>query len=226
MKSHFAGIAALAVTSLACSNTFADDNLWFGVKAGTLGLGVEASWQPIPWFDIRAGMNRFDYDDSGSQAGVNYDGTLTLDTLFATANFRFPLSPFRLTVGGYDNGNEVQLVSQAMSSYIIGDNPIPYLPSEVGTLTSTAAFDNVSPYVGAGFDFTLAGRLGLALDFGVLWQGEPIVTLVSDGTLATDPGPLGVQFRDALEIERLQLEDEVKNLKAYPVVSFGFNFNF
>lgn len=224
MKTCFARAAALSVILLLSSNSMANDDFWLGVRAGTLGLGVEASWRPIPWFDVRAGMNRFDYDDSGSQAGVNYDATLTLDTLFATANFRFPLSPFRLSAGGYSNGNEVQLVSQDMGSYDIGG--FTYDSTEVGTLTSTAVFDDVAPYVGAGFDFTIADRLGLALDFGVLWQGEPVVTLVSDGTLATDPGILGDQFRAALESERQELEEEAEVLKAYPVVTLGFHFNF
>ena len=226
MKTFFAKCVVLSATLLLGSNAMADDNLWFGVKAGTLGIGLEASWRPIPWFDIRAGANQFDYDDTGSQAGINYDATLALETYYATANLRFPLSPFRMTVGAFSNGNEVQMESQAMAGYEIGDNPIPYLPTEVGTLRSSASFEDVAPYVGAGFDFNIAGRLGLALDFGVLWQGEPIVTLTSDGTLATDPGPAGDQFRAALEVERQQLETEVEDLKAYPVISLGFNFNF
>jgi hypothetical protein len=44
--------------------------------------------------------------------------------------------------------------------------------------------------------------------------------------LSTDPGPAGDLFRDALETERQELESEVEDLKAYPVVSLGFNFNF
>jgi hypothetical protein len=79
----------------------------------------------------------------------------------------------------------------------------------------------MAPYLGAGFDFSIANRLGLTLDFGVLWQGEPIVTLTADGSLANDP-----VFETALAVERQQLEDEVKDFKAYPVVSLGFNFNF
>lgn len=224
MKTFFATAVVLAVTLLPGSNAMADDNLWFGVKAGTLGLGLEASWRPIPWFDLRAGANKYDYDDTGSQAGINYDATLALETYFLTANLRFPLSPFRMTVGAYANGNEVQLVSQDMSTYTIGDDS--FSPADVGTLRSTTSFDGVAPYIGAGFDFNLVGRLGLSLDFGVLLHGEPIVTLTSDGTLASDPGPLGDQFRAALEDERLQLEAEVEDLKAYPVISLGFNFNF
>jgi len=226
MKTFFATAIVLAVTLLPGSNARADDNLWFGVKAGTLGLGLEASWRPLPWFDLRAGANKYDYKDTGSQAGVNYDATLALETYSLTANFRFPLSPFRLTVGAYANGNEVQLVSQDMSGYTLGDNSFPYSPADVGTLRSTTSFEGVAPYIGAGFDFNLVGRLGLALDFGVLLHGDPIVSLTSDGTLASDPGPLGDEFRAALEVERVQLETEVEDLKAYPVVSLGFNFNF
>jgi len=175
---------------------------------------------------VRAGANQYSYDDSGSQAGINYDSTLDLNTYYASANFRFPLSPFRMTVGAYSNGNEVQMISQEANAYMIGDETFPYLPTEVGTLRSSTTFESVAPYLGAGFDFEIADRFGLALDFGVLWQGEPIVTLTSDGTLASDPGLAGDQFRTDLEAERQQLEMEVEDLKAYPVVSLGFNFNF
>lgn len=226
MKNSISSVVAISAALLLSSNALADDNVWFGLKAGTLGLGLEASWRPIPWLDIRAGANRFDYDDSGSQAGINYDATLALETYYATANFRFPLSPFRMTVGAYSNGNEVEMTSMDMPAYSIGDNPLPYLPTEVGTLRSSTTFDSVAPYIGAGFDFNVAGRLGLALDFGVLWQGEPMVALTSDGTLATDPGPAGDLFRSSLEKERLELEKEVEDLKAYPVIQVGFNFNF
>ena len=227
MNTSFARTAVLTVALLLGSNALAENNnFWVGVKAGTLGIGLEGAWRALPWLDVRAGINQFDYDDTGSQAGINYDANLALDTFYASANFRFPLSPFRMTVGAFSNGNEIELVSQDMSAYMIGDNPIPYLPSEVGTLRSSTTFESMAPYLGAGFDFEVADRFGIALDFGVLWQGDPVVTVSSDGTLQTDPGPAGIQFRDALEQERQQLENEVEDFKAYPVVSLGFNFNF
>ena len=205
-----------------CSTASANDDFWVGVKAGTLGYGAEASWRALEWLDVRAGANFYDYDDNGGQAGINYDGTLALDTIYLTGNFRFPLSPFRLTAGGFMNNNEVKLVSQAMPAYDVG-NTQGYLPAEVGTLQSVASFDDVSPYVGVGYDFSLMDRLGLSLDFGLLWQGEPTVSMTSDGALAqiSDPG-----FLADLETERLELQDELKDLKAYPVLSIGFNFNF
>lgn len=221
MRTFFAKAVVLSAALLLGGHAMANDNIWFGLKAGTLGLGLEVSWRPIPWFDIRAGANRFDYDLSGSQSGIDYDATLALDTMYATANFRFPLSPFRMTFGAYSNENEIQLNSLPAGSYLIGNNPIPYTAADVGTVSSTVSFDKVSPYLGAGFDFNVAGRLGLALDFGVLWQGSPIVAFTADGLLASDPA-----FIAELENERLQLENELNDFKAYPVVSLGFNFNF
>jgi hypothetical protein len=63
--------------------------------------------------------------------------------------------------------------------------------------------------------------VGLNLDVGVLLQGDPKVSLSADGLLANDP-----TFVDALEAERVELEDEVDKFKAYPVVSLALNFQF
>lgn len=210
------------LAALACSgNAAANDSIWFGVKVGTLGLGGEVSWRPIEWLDLRAGANLYDYDDDTNYAGIDYDGTLELGTYYLTGNFRFPLSPLRLTVGAYQNNNEVRLTSQDAGSYLIGNNPLPYSPADVGTLSAVASFDGVAPYLGAGFDFDLLDRLGLSLDFGVLWQGSPTVTMSADGLLGSDPA-----FLTDINDEIAELQDEIDNLKAYPVVSIGFNFNF
>ena len=211
---------AIAATALlVCGQATADQNVWFGVKAGTLGLGLEGSWRPIPWMDVRLGWNTFEYDDRGSQAGVNYDATLSLDNFYGTANFRFPLSPMRFTAGAYSNSNELELVNDDALSLDIGGTIYP--GDAVGTLTGTASFDDISPYVGIGFDFDVFDKVGMSLDLGVLWQGEPQVDLTSDGLLASDP-----LFQASLEAEREQLEAEFEDYKAWPVVSLGFNYQF
>ena len=213
------GLLALALMVSGTAN--ADLDLGVGLKAGTLGLGLEATWQPLPYLDVRVGANAYEYEDDGTQAGVAYDGTLDLESFYATGNFHFPVSPMRLTAGLYSNGNEFVLLNDDAAGTIdIGG--IGYPASEIGTLTSVTSFGSTSPYIGIGFDFTLAGKVGMNLDFGVLWQGEPDVTLEADGpTLPLDQG-----FQDALAIEREQLEDEMSDFKAWPVVSLGFVYNF
>jgi hypothetical protein len=201
------------------STANADDNLWLGVKAGTLGIGIEATWRPIPWLDLRLGADQYDYDDPGSQAGVDYDAELSLETYHATASFRFPLSPMRLTAGAYVNNNELNLVSQDAPTFEIGGTQ--FTSADVGTLSSSAYFEGTAPYLGVGFDFELFGKVGLNIDFGVLWQGDPTVSLEADGLLSNDQ-----IFLDALESERQELESEIEDYKAWPVLSIGFNFKF
>lgn len=219
MKSVMARTCALALTLLMSTSALADLNLGVGVKAGTLGIGIEGVWQPLPYMDVRVGANAYDYNDDGSQAGVNYDAELNLETFYATANLRFPLSPFRVTGGVYSNGNEINMVSANSTSFDIGGST--FTPADVGTLRSTTSFASTSPYLGIGYDFSVFGKVGLNLDFGVLWQGEPDVTLTSDGLLAADP-----TFLASLETERLELEDEVSDYKAWPVITLGFVYNF
>ena len=223
MKVLRANLAVLLLGLIAAGSATAGDNVSMGIKAGTLGVGLEAIWRPIPWLDLRAGLNMYEYDDGGSQAGINYNATLQLETYYVTGNFLFPLSPFRISVGAFSNGNEIQMVSMNQTSFDIGNDT--YTAAEVGSLRSTTSFDNVAPYLGVGFDFSIAGKVGLNLDFGVLWQGEPGVTLTSDGTLASDP-ILGPIFLAELEAERLQLEAEFADYKAFPVISLGFFVNF
>ncbi len=214
-------LALLAAATLFIATPAEADKLFgVGVKAGTLGIGVEGTWRPpIPWLDFRVGANAYDFSDNGTYSSIPYDGTLTLESYYATANLRFPLSPFRVTGGIYDNGNELQLTSTGSGTYIVGG--IPFDAADVGTLRGAASFSGTSPYFGVGFDFTVLNKVGLNLDFGVLWQGEPDVTLTADGVIAGDP-----LFQAALEQERQDLADEVSDYKAWPVVSLGFVFNF
>jgi len=213
-----AGVLLLAFLSCGVAN--ADDSEWgIGIKAGTLGLGLEARWSGLPYIDLRMGVNGYTYEDDGRQANVLYDADLDLETLFLTANFHFPLSPFRLTVGAFANGNEFNMVSTEPGDFNIGGDF--YTGAEVGTLSSTTSFGSTSPYLGLGFDFELFGKAGLNFDVGVLWQDEPEVTLVATGLLADDP-----TFMNSLENERLQLEDDMSDFKAYPVVSLSFVYNF
>ena len=55
MKTFFTRTVVLATALLLGGNAIADDNLWFGVKAGTLGIGLEASCGPLPWLGLGLG---------------------------------------------------------------------------------------------------------------------------------------------------------------------------
>lgn len=197
----------------------ADDSEWgVGLKAGTLGLGVEARWSGLPYIDFRLGANAYDLNADGREANVRYEGDVDLETFFVTANFHFPLSPFRITAGAFANGNEINLVGAEPVQYDFAGPGQTWTPGEVGTLTSTTSFGSTAPYLGLGFDFELFGKAGLNFDVGVLFQGEPEVNITAiGGTAEGDP-----LLEAALLAETLALEDDMSDFKAYPVISLSF----
>ena len=206
---------------LAAGVAQADDSNWgVGLKAGTLGLGAEARWSGLPWMDLRVGGNTYSYDSNGRHGNVRYDTEATLETYYLTANFHFPVSPMRLTVGGFANGNELVMVGAETGGYNLGGQP--FTQAEVGTLSGLTTFGSTSPYVGLGFDFELFGKAGLNFDLGILWQGDPEIALIATG------GTLqGTQaLNDALLAEADDLSSDLGSYKAYPVVSLSFVYNF
>lgn len=222
---HTSLAATFAALALAVTGTAAAD-FGVGVKAGTLGLGLEARWDPpVPWFDLRIGANQYDYEDAGDYAGVTYDATLGLDSYYLTGNIKFPVSPFRLTLGVFSNGNELQLLSQDPGGPTIDIGGAQFPIADVGALHSSTTFGSSAPYAGVGFDFELFGKAGLNLDFGVLWQGEPSVTLDATNWGNLSPAEQAI-LGPALDAERRALEDEMSDLKAWPVVSLAFVYNF
>lgn len=220
-KTTKAALLALLLTTSGAANA----DFGIGVKAGTLGVGLEGRWSPIPWFDVRGGLNRYDYDDSGVQSGIDYDGTLEMQNYFLTGNFRFPLSPFRITAGAYSNGNELQLTSQDTGGADFDIGGVPFTSADIGALQSVTSFDGTAPYLGVGYDFEVFGKMGLNLDFGVLWQGEPNVSLEATG-YDSAAAPIQALLGPALEAERLELENEISDYKAWPVISLAFVYNF
>ena len=216
--------AALAASALLAFGSASAD-FGVGVKAGTLGVGLEGRWDPpVPWFDVRVGLNQYDYDDDGDYAGIDYDATLALDSYYVTGNFKFPLSPLRFTVGAFSNGNELQMAS-SQSTGPVDIGGVPFDLANIGRIESTTSFSSTAPYAGVGFDFEVFGKAGINLDFGVLWQGDPSVSLGVSNFDNLSPAEQAV-LAPALETERAQIEDDISDYKAWPVVSLGFVYNF
>jgi hypothetical protein len=201
-------------------------DLGAGVKVGTLGIGFEARWySPIPWFDIRVGANRLNHDESREYSGVGYDANLALDSYHLTGNISIPSSPFRLTLGAVANGNELRLLSHDSGELTINVDGTTFPAARVGRLASTTSYATLAPYAGVGLDFEVLGRLSLNFDAGLMWHGQPSVTLEAtnwDNLSPTEKSLLG----PALDAEREALEDEISELDAYPVVSLTFVYNF
>lgn len=210
------GITIFAITSVLASPVALAD-LGLGVKAGTLGLGVEGTIGLTTGLNLRAGLNSFSYNYSDSASGVNYDVDLDLKSYALLLDWHPFAGSFKLTAGVLSNGNGATMSGTPTGSVTIGNTTYP--ASAVGQLHGEVDFKSAAPYVGIGWG-NAAGKargLGVGFEIGVLFQGAPEVTLTS-----TNPA---VSQND-LDAEAREIEDDLSGFKSYPVISFGLSYQF
>ncbi len=188
-------------------------------KVGSLGIGVEVTKSLVPMVNVRGGVNFLNYAFDQSEGGNDYDFDLKLKSFSVLADFHPILGRgVRLSGGIIFNNNHLNMVSVPSGSYSIGNRT--YSGAEVGTLTGKVDFKSTAPYVGIGWGNATNGRLGVAFDLGIAFQGAPQVALSASGVVASDP-----TFIQELNRENQELEDEISGFKYYPVISLGLSLN-
>lgn len=190
-------------------------------KLSTLGVGLEVTHFFTPTLSGRLGFNKFTYDFSQVDDGIDYDYELDLSTVSALLDWHPNEGSFYFSAGVFGNSNELTSVAKPAGSYTIGDTTYP--ASAVGTLNGKVDFDSPAAYLGIGWGnaYDHNSGFGWAFDLGVLLQGSPNVQLTADSPLASDP-----TFQADLAREERELEDELSSYEYYPVVSFGISYQF
>lgn len=222
-----------------------------GIKAGTLGAGLDVSVRIKPILNLRLNLNRFGYDyedvetHSASDDSGNFstDGTETTTAKvdLATTGLLLDYHPwagtFRVSAGFYSQGSKVtgQIDGEILDQEV-GDRRYDI----VGTAYGKLSMAKTQPYLGIGWGNTPREGfpLSVSLDLGVLLNPKAKVTSTVEGTITdletgesydlNDVDQQEVQdFQDNLAEEIAEANDEIDdNFKVYPVVSFGLNYRF
>jgi hypothetical protein len=211
-----------------------------GVKAGTLGIGIQAAAQVANRVNVRGGFNVFNYSNSFTESGTNYDASLNLRSVEANLDlligggFRF--SPGILL---YNNNNlSANLSAPAGQQFSIGGvtyvNDTPPISG-----TGSISFNKFSPMLAIGFGQMVprSGRhFSVQFDMGVVFEDAPTVGLTYGGNacvLAPNGAkvgcaPINLQPSIVANItsEQTKVSDALKILKYYPVMSLGFGWRF
>lgn len=218
MKLH--KIALAAAVLLAGSQSALADGVAVGVKAGTLGAGVELTTNIIPMLlNARIQANGYRYNTTINDTTVNYDAKLKLFSVGALADFYPFAGKFRLTAGAYYNGNKLTITGvPSAGSYVI--NGTTYTSAQAGSVSGTMDFNKLAPYAGIGWgDAVSSGSpIGFNVDLGVLYQGKPKTTISATGAAAGLAADIAA--------EKVKLDNDVKNYKFYPVASVGVSYHF
>ena len=225
MKKGFSAITVLSLSFLFIIGTGCQDSGTFAVagKTGTLGYGGELIVGLGSDIDVRAGINKLDFDvDEIDIEDIEYDFKANFDTMSGLLDWHIFDDSFHLTGGFYSMNNEITLDGRPTKSVDIGD--ISYTPNQIGSLKGKAEVDGLSPYLGIGWGNPMRSnrRWGFTLDLGVIFTDSPDVTLSSyGGTYSSDP-----TFLAELEKERQKIEDDLDVIQFYPVASLGLFIRF
>lgn len=217
-------LAALVLPAAAQAQTA------LGLKAGTLGGGVELTTGLGEQVEVRLGASAFNYSETREASDIEYDAEARARTANGFLDWHPGGHGFRLTGGVIYNDSTIEgrSLPPASGSYNIGGVPVPV--NLVGTLDGTIDFDPVSPYAGIGWGNALktSRRLGVSFDLGVVFLGGGDVTLtprIPAGSPLNDPVARAL-LQVQLDREAEDIEEDIQDYDYYPVLSLGLTYRF
>jgi len=232
----FGGLPAAMVAVLATGASAAPLEAWqptLSVRAGTLGVGPEVGLRfPGSPFGLRGNLNIFSYSDGSlythrftnadSVAGYDLDARFGGAVRLLNGGLTGDYYPFgtglRLSAGVSFNGDRI--TATAVPSGIARIGPAFYSIRDAGSVSLKALVNLVSPYVGFGYEGRIAGNLVASIDAGILVEGSPRVSLVTNGPAAALPA-----FNQEAENERRRIANDL-DVPVYPVIELGIGYRF
>ncbi len=229
--------SSLMLTILISSNLAnaqaADSKFAITGKVGTLGLGLDATYNISDKLNARLNLNGGNINRDDTIDGIRYEGELQAGTFGGLLDYHPMAGGFRLTGGVYNNSNELNLnaTGAGNTNAQIGDR---FYDLSNSRLNTNVSFQNVAPYLGIGWGNAIktGSKWRFNVDAGVLFQGSPKASLTASGiardiatnqaiNLATD-----ATFQSELTKEEQNLNNELKDYKFYPVISLGVSYRF
>lgn len=194
--------------------------LSFGLKVSTLGIGVDVAKKVLPRISGRLGFNYAKASLDATYSGIDYTASFKLTSAVLYADL-YLLGPFRASAGLAYNNNNIGLVADPASGTVsVGTQT--FQASDIATISGTIGYARkIAPYLGLGIGGR--GRVGLTMDFGILFTGPLDITY----TGSTNPGvPPAVanSFNTQIQNEADQVEADANDkpyLKIWPVLGIG-----
>jgi hypothetical protein len=209
-----------------------------GVKASTLGLGIEAATAVTSRSNVRAGFNGFSYSQDVTKDGIHYNGTLTLRS-FEVLYDQYLIGGFHVSPGVLVyNGNHVDANASVPggSSFTLGGTTFLSDQSNPVSGTGTLNLRKAAPMILMGFGNLLprsSRHFAVNLEFGVVFQGSPGAKLNLAGSACSPPPGNFCQsiasshpLQSLIQSEQNKVNDSLGPFKYYPVVSLGFGYKF
>ena len=236
----FGGLLLLSCTSLQAR----DFNFGVGVKAGTLGTGLELSMTLTQTLNTRLALTNIDFSfdetldledaDTGTQASVDSSMDLNFGATALMLDWYVFDGTFHVSAGMVKNDSKIKLNGKLVDNTVTFDGQTYDVsqdftdPSMSGTIKLGSGYE---PYVGIGWGRKADDEPGLALsiELGVLLLSPSVdlqaPTLDPSGP-AAQSGKTQAELDSAVDKAESAAEDELSVLEAWPVISVGLNYAF
>lgn len=228
MKNRLYVLAALA--SMVLPSALAAQGFGLAARGGTLGLGVEAALGLSPNFVVRGGLGLLPIEmDATSFWDVGEDVQADLKLPEKWYNIGADLylgGGFRLGGGMLFKPDDPTITGSLTGSASIEIGGTTYTASDVAEVVGSLDSKDSAPYVLIGFGKHTSTGIGLFLDLGVAFLGDPEVTLE-----ATKGNPTiinSAEFQSRLRQEEQSLNDDLPTWakKYWPILNLGIKFGF
>jgi len=216
-------LALVVATLLALPATLAAQGFAVAGRAGTLGLGGEAALGLTDRLVLRGGLGLVPLEVDASsflEIGDDVEATLTLPkTWFNVGADLYLGGGFRIGGGMLFKPDDFEASATVKSGTIeIGDEE--YEVNEVSKITAALDAKDQAPYALIGFGKHTRSGIGLFLDLGVAFLGDPEIVLTAEG----NPAVVGsAQFKAELEKERQKIDEDLPPWvgKYWPIINLG-----
>jgi hypothetical protein len=209
-----------------------------GVRASTLGIGVEAATAVTRKSNFRAGFNTFSYTYDFNNDGIDYSANLSLRSVELHYD-QYLIGGFHVSPGVliYDD-NHASATATASSgvSITLGDERYYSSASNPITGTGTLKFPRkVAPELLFGFGNLLprSRHFAINFEFGAVYQGSPTVKLnLAGNACSTNPNvgcqPIATDPSIQANIVKQQnkVNHDIRVAKFWPVIALGIGYKF
>jgi hypothetical protein len=219
-------VTAAAVLPLLIFPGVAPADTSLGIRAGTLGAGIEVSTALSQRAAVRLNVDGYNRKQTSTRDNIDYDMKLKLQTASLLGDW-FPFANnFRVSLGAMFNGNKFTLNGKPSgTTYTI--NGKTYNATDVGSFDAAVDFNKAAPYFGIGYGRPINSGLSLIFDVGVMSQGSPKSKInVTCGPTAPQGGATCTNLQNDAAAEQSKLDDSLHSFKYYPVISLGLAYTF
>lgn len=228
---HLAGIF-LSMTMLAANANAA--NIGVGVKAGTLGAGVDLSIALTRTINARISLTSVKIDDLNETITIGDAGST--GDIDATMNFDFGATSllfdwyvfdgtFHLTAGMMKNNGKVAFSGALSSDVVVNGEPIA-LSDISGDISGNISLGNsYQPYLGFGWGRKADNDPGLSLSIEI---GVALLDPSADlsATASTSGSLSQTELSDRIDNAESDFNNDLSLFEAWPVISLGLNYAF